>query len=219
MMRDLALSDLHQLDDGPLIRDLDLAEALGFEQDRDIRKLIRRNILEIELYGPSRRRGAMVEIGSGAKRKVQEYWLNEEQALLVCMFARTPRAAEVRRQVIAVYMAWRRGKADEAARVRPALLPPRPAFPLEEAARRLGPVETQALALALAPVWRNGRRPAFWSDFDVRVLLVETHRQVALDEARHICAERYGPARTPSRSAIHRFWLALDAVRACPKAA
>lgn len=43
----------------------------------------------------------------GSKPKV--YYLNEEQALLVCMFSRTERAAAVRKEVIEVYMAYRRG--------------------------------------------------------------------------------------------------------------
>lgn len=216
-MRDLALADLHLLDDAPRIRDLDLAEALGFEQARSIRVLMERNRPELETHG--RFCIEVMQNPAGEGRPLKTYWLSEPQALLICMFARTARAAEVRRQVIAVYMAWRRGKIAAAARALPALPPPRPAYPLEDAARRLGPVETQALALALAPVWKNGRRPAYWSDFDVRTLIVETHRQMTIAEARAICTDRYGPARTPSRSAVHRLWMALDAVRACPTAA
>jgi hypothetical protein len=36
-----------------------------------------RNLEELEKHGPLRHDGAMVEIGSGAQREVQEYWLNE----------------------------------------------------------------------------------------------------------------------------------------------
>jgi hypothetical protein len=36
-----------------------------------------RNLEELEKQGPLRHDGAMVEIGSGAQREVQEYWLNE----------------------------------------------------------------------------------------------------------------------------------------------
>jgi len=36
----------------------------------------------------------MVSLGSGAQREVEEYWLNEAQALLICMRSDTPRAAE-----------------------------------------------------------------------------------------------------------------------------
>jgi hypothetical protein len=38
------------------------------------------------------------------------FLLNEPQALLICMFARTERAAAVRDQMIEVFMAWRRGQ-------------------------------------------------------------------------------------------------------------
>ena len=44
-------------------------------------------------------------------RPTLEYWLNEAQALLVCMFSRTDQAARVRRELVEVFMAWRRGKA------------------------------------------------------------------------------------------------------------
>lgn len=223
MSRDLAPADLRELDPEPRIRDLDLAAALGFELDYDIRKLIRRNAAELAAHGVIFATVAKITPDldanpKGAGRPGQEFWLNEPQALLICMFARTARAAEVRRQVIEVYLAWRRGRA-----VAPQVVPPagdRVAAarfaPLEEAARRLEPAEEQALALALAPVWANGQRPKFWSDFDVRVLMVRTHRQMRIEEARGLCAERYGPARTPSRSALCRLWLALDRVRAVP---
>lgn len=36
-----------------------------------------------------------------------EFWLNEPQSLLICMFARTDRAAEARTEIIRVFMAWR----------------------------------------------------------------------------------------------------------------
>jgi hypothetical protein len=36
--------------------------------------------------------------------------LNEAQALLVCLFSRTGKAAEVRRALIEVFTAWRRGQ-------------------------------------------------------------------------------------------------------------
>ncbi len=116
----------------PRVRDLDLAAWLGFERLRDIRKLIERNLEELGTHGgivvtPSRGAGAPVEVGGGKLRHdgantpptrgpvALEYWLNEQQALLICMFSRTDRAAEVRKQVIDVYVAWRRGTLPAAA--------------------------------------------------------------------------------------------------------
>ncbi|KZC97216.1 hypothetical protein [Thalassospira xiamenensis] len=107
--RTLSASDLNTsiAKDEPRIRDERLGECLGMARPRDIRKLIERNTAELEGFGPLRHRGAMVEIGSRATREVKEYWLNEEQALLICMFARTSRAQAVRREVITVFTAWR----------------------------------------------------------------------------------------------------------------
>jgi hypothetical protein len=49
----------------------------------------------------------MVDIGSGAQREVEEYWLNKEQALLVSILSEAPNAPAVRR----IYAAWS-GSAD-----------------------------------------------------------------------------------------------------------
>ncbi|MBG0811224.1 hypothetical protein IY145_17860 [Methylosinus sp. H3A] len=46
-------------------RDLDIAERLGFERPRDIRKLIERNIAELQRYGAARHRGALLNRPQG----------------------------------------------------------------------------------------------------------------------------------------------------------
>jgi hypothetical protein len=76
----------------------------------------------------------------------------------------------------------------------------------------VGSAEIQKLSTELAGVWK-GRRPAFWSDIDVRIFLASMHREVTIEECRRLCAERFGPDRTPSKSALQRFWGALDRVR------
>ena len=48
--------------------------------------------------------------GAYRNRQYTEYWLNERQALLVCVLSRTERAAEVRRALITVFTAWRHGQ-------------------------------------------------------------------------------------------------------------
>jgi hypothetical protein len=110
--RTLSVSDLETTttDAEPRICARHLGESLGFDRPRNIRDLIERNLEELRTYGPTPHRTAMVMIGSGAKRNVQEYWLNEEQALLICMFARTTRAQAVRREVITVFTAWRQNR-------------------------------------------------------------------------------------------------------------
>lgn len=60
------------------------------------------------------------------------------------------------------------------------------------------------------PILKHGRRPAFFSDDPVRECLIELHRCVPLATAVKECRSRFGDERTPSRSAISRFWLYLD---------
>lgn len=111
VMTALTISDLNTtIDSCPRVHDLRLAEVLGFAEPRAIRKIIARNLPELETHGPSGRRVPMVKIGSGAMRQVTEYWLNEAQAILITMFSRTEKAAEARRDIIAVYTAYRAGK-------------------------------------------------------------------------------------------------------------
>lgn len=74
-------------------------------------------------------------------------------------------------------------------------------------------LDLQAMEAALGPFFGNGRRPNFWSDADVRRFAFEAHRQMTIENFRAACAERFGPARTPSKSAISRFWLVMDRAR------
>ncbi len=73
--------------------------------------------------------------------------------------------------------------------------------------------EGLASAIATMPVWSNGRRPNFWSDFEVREVLTAAHWQVTMDQVRALCASKFGAARAPSRSAIARYWQVLDLAR------
>ncbi len=103
----LTVNDLQVIEDEPRIKDIVLGEHLEFLRAAKIREIIERNIPELEEFGPFPHRGEMVEIGSGAKRSVKTYYLNEAQALLLCMFSRTAKAAQVRKELIDVYMAYR----------------------------------------------------------------------------------------------------------------
>ena len=62
----------------------------------------------------------------------------------------------------------------------------------------------------LLPVMRSGHRPKFFADVEVRECLIGLHREVAIEAAVAVCRERFGEARTPSRSAVQRFWRYLD---------
>jgi hypothetical protein len=101
---DIVLSEIER---EPRARDLDIADRLGFERSRDIRKLIERNLPELETFGVC----ATVAQTSGEKggRPSTEYWLNEEQALLISARSDADNAPAVRRMLIKVFVAWRRG--------------------------------------------------------------------------------------------------------------
>ena len=105
----LTLDDLNTtVNHEPRIRDLRLAELLGMANPHSIRDMVRANEAELSLYGSISAAPRMIETGKGAQREVTEYYLNEGQAILICMFSRTERAALVRKAVIDVFTAWRK---------------------------------------------------------------------------------------------------------------
>lgn len=73
--------------------------------------MIERNRPELEAYGNVAVRCRAVETGNGSIKEVNEFYLNESQGLLVCMFSKTPKAAEVRKALIEVFTAYRRERA------------------------------------------------------------------------------------------------------------
>lgn len=103
----LTLSDIETTADEPRILDLRVAERLGMANPHSIRETIETNRAELERYGGISRRRR--ENRSRRGRPGYAYYLNEAQTLLLCMLSRTERAADVRQEVIEVFMAWRRG--------------------------------------------------------------------------------------------------------------
>lgn len=104
----LTVANIQQIGREARVRDITLAHALGFERATSIRVLISRNSTELQAYGGLHQIDANRSDKGG--RPTRDYWLNEPQALLLCMFARTPQASETRKQIIEVFTAWRRGK-------------------------------------------------------------------------------------------------------------
>lgn len=99
---------LHEIDGQPLVLDEDLARELGYAKSDSFRTLIKRHQIELLGYG-----GLLQLAGNpGPKggRPSHAYYLNEEQALLLCMFSGAEKAKEIRRQIVMVYQAWRKGK-------------------------------------------------------------------------------------------------------------
>lgn len=211
----LSPDDLRVLDDGPRVQDLRLAEALGFAQPRDIRKLIDRNVQELEGYGEVCATVAQTHQDTGEAsdeppkpankggRPGREFWLNEEQALLLSMFARTDNAAAVRRMLIGAFMEWRRQHRRETLRPPEAeriLLPP-PAMdtpfhlqsPLPSSLRELEedpvPSDTMVKLAKIRTAERLfGRRAAarIWQEVGFTVYPEAEHafRRTRLDEGR-----------------------------------
>lgn len=92
-----------EIEGEPRVLDTALAEQLGFERPRAIRQLIERNEEELQAYGPLATRH-----GESRGQDFTSYYLNREQALLICILSKTPKAKEVRAEVIRVFTAWTR---------------------------------------------------------------------------------------------------------------
>lgn len=95
-------------DDEPRIRDIELAERLGYERPRTIRDLIESLIRGRKLNDSAVRRVARQTSQAGG-RPGREYWLTEPQALKVVAKSETTKADELLDEVIRVFVAVRRG--------------------------------------------------------------------------------------------------------------
>lgn len=94
-----------QGDEEPRVRDLDLAERLGFERPEDIRKLISRherakNITPLAVFA------TVAETGG---RPARVRYLSEPDALFIATQSETAGAVAVTKEMIRVYMLARRG--------------------------------------------------------------------------------------------------------------
>lgn len=223
----LAISDLTPMGGEPRVSDRRLSEILGFEREDYVRRLIVRHITEIKSWGVLHQTDGKPSVQGG--RPTQTYWLNEGQAILICIFSRTDKAAEVRYQIITVYMAYRRGELVQEANM------PAPVDQtvvtlqrlekrleaLEAAGKRLVKLYAEPLEEAMAlshavELWsghKSQRHANFWHDLEVRGMVLATYRQMTVDQARAMILERCGADRTPSRSSLHRFWQQLDRLR------
>ena len=102
----LTINDLQVIEDEPRIKDIVLGERLGFNRAVKIKDIIKRNIQELQGFGAFPQIGETMKVGC-VNRKIMTYYLNEAQALLLCMFSRTAKAAQVRKELIDVYMTYR----------------------------------------------------------------------------------------------------------------
>jgi hypothetical protein len=94
------------LDDAePRVRDAHLGTMLGYAKAADIRKLIDRMVADGELLENE----LIATVAKSGGRPAREVWLTEEQALLLCARSDAPRARDVRRDLVRVYIAVRHG--------------------------------------------------------------------------------------------------------------
>lgn len=219
----LTIRDLEVVAGEPRVADIVLGERLGFDRPRDIRKIIARNQGELHRFGFCAT--VAQNHGGGRGRPGRQYWLNEGQALLICMFSDTDRAADVREQLIKVFMAWRRGELVEGSRhggENP--LPPMAAALealvaqtqrlvayLDNHERLNAPGAVAAIQHA-AVVTRPGykRLSDIERDPAVAELAAAYHRRMTIQEAAARIALEIGEERAPSWSALQRHWAKLD---------
>lgn len=100
--------DCSQDDGEPRIRDLDLAEKLGYERPRKIRDLIQRLVCE----GKFNDSDICPTVGQNAGKRGRpstEYHLNEEQALYVIAKSETAEADRLLKVMIRVFVLARKG--------------------------------------------------------------------------------------------------------------
>ena len=92
--------------DEPLVPDMEIAAKLGYKRPGNIRKLITRMIAAGQLD----RCSTVEHRPENGGRAVEAYLLSEQQALKVIARSETQVADKILDEVIAVYIAWRKGQ-------------------------------------------------------------------------------------------------------------
>lgn len=110
MPQQLALA-LTPIENEPRIRDIDLAERLGFDRPVKIRELIKRHEKKLNEISHLPTVGRCIKIGNGALRELREYYLNQKQAIFICMKSETEKAFDVQVEIVHVFDAYLGGQA------------------------------------------------------------------------------------------------------------
>lgn len=162
--------EFHATDGEPRIRDLDLAEKLGYERPRAIRDIIR-DAEKVNGFGVCR--VSRQTHGGLGGRPADEYWLTERQALFVTTRSGTEKAAEVTMMLVDAFIAVRRQLAhDEQAlktiprRLIEALLLPAPAPEWE---RMFQPSLTRSICELHGIEYGGGMYPRFLSSTNRKI--------------------------------------------------
>lgn len=93
----------------PRVHDLHLAEQLGFDRPTKIREIIKRNEEKLKKFNHLPTVGRCIELGNGAKREISEYYLDQKQAIFICMKSETERAFDVQVEIVRVFDAYLNG--------------------------------------------------------------------------------------------------------------
>jgi phage antirepressor YoqD-like protein len=91
----------------PRVHDLHLAERLGFERPLNIRNIIKRNEAKLLSFGIL---STAERIHEGAGRPTNEYYLNQKQAIFICMKSETEKAFDVQVEIVHVFDAYLNGE-------------------------------------------------------------------------------------------------------------
>lgn len=104
-----SVSDINtSINHEPRMQDLRLAEALGFAQPINIRKLVRNHSNALKRFG-NVVFSAVAKTSKGG-RPGKEYWLTKKQCLYLCTKSETPNATEVTIQMVEVFDQVMNGK-------------------------------------------------------------------------------------------------------------
>lgn len=91
----------------PRVHDLQLAECLGFAEPRMIRNLIKRNQSKLLKFGVCYAVEQTAGIQGG--RPATEFYLNQKQAIFICMKSETEKAFDVQADIVRVFDAYLTG--------------------------------------------------------------------------------------------------------------
>lgn len=181
-------------DDGePRIRDLDLAERLGYERPRKIRDVIR-EAQKVNGFGICPASGQNHDGGRG--RPAEEFWLTERQALFVTTRSGTEEAAEVTMLLVDAFIAVREQiRRDEHAlktiprRLIEALLLPKPA---EEWERMFPESLTKAMCDLHGKRFTGGSPPRFLASTNRKIYDLVFTREIGCEIKRRNPVPKYG---------------------------
>lgn len=215
----LTSADLRPFEDAPRVKDLRLAEVLGFEAPYRIRALIKRHSERLAKHGDVLT--TVVKTSSKGGRPTSEYWLNERQAYRLCMWSAAANADAVQEQMVEVFYAYRHGHLTES---NPTLAALTQRIDEIQASIRLLTISQEQLfarSLAFHPKMHplnkpDGRRrhykhPKFWPDIEVRERVIALCGQTEISKAVDTLRQEFGD-RAPSKTALHRFWQKLGPV-------